>query len=149
MSVKKNLADIRSNIKEVRASLEADAREAKMMRSDFGILEHEIAEAFKSDLETMMQNIARLSCGFKKAANAADAETEVLRQQTNTLIKDKILLQEHILNAATRVSSAEEMLGFDKANPRKFHLPGLSPTHVPEAPLEFDEPLEAEDESIS
>ena len=114
MSVKANLDDIHENIKEIRKDLEVHAKEAKSLRCDYGILEHQITTDFNSALIDMMKEITKLSWSLKHVVNEDNSETTDLKQQMKVLIKEKILLQENVLNAVSSVASSEEIIGYDK-----------------------------------
>ena len=113
MSVKANIEDIHDNIKETRKEIEVHTKEAKSLRCDYGILEHQITTEFNATLIDMMKEISKFDWSLKHVVNEDVFDTTDLKGQMKALIKEKILLQENILNVTSRVASAEEIIGYD------------------------------------
>eukprot|EP01022_Parablepharisma_sp_SALTPOND_P022716 TRINITY_DN462_c0_g1_i1.p5 TRINITY_DN462_c0_g1~~TRINITY_DN462_c0_g1_i1.p5 ORF type:complete len:143 (-),score=27.24 TRINITY_DN462_c0_g1_i1:1646-2074(-) len=111
MSVKSNLKDVEENIKEVFRDLESDSKEARRLRADYGILEHEIVNDFNTCLTELMRDISKLQGTLKKVVQEDVSETSELKQQVTGLIKEKIILQENVLHVASSVASTEEIVG--------------------------------------
>ena len=146
MSVKANLQDMEENVREITSDLAQHSKEAKSLRCDYGIFEHTIAEHFKNDLTDLMRELNRMSFQFKKAATEDCAETVPLKEQVKGLMKEKILLQEHVLNLATKVASIEDTIGCNRnteakdlimaspdeegGNEEKIHMNLLNEKHI-------------------
>jgi len=111
MSVKSNIEDINANVFEIRGELEEHFREVQSLRADYCLLEHEISNTTNTELIEMINEIASTEGMLKKMISENLADTAELNQQTNIQIKEKILLQESVLNAASRVTSIEDIVG--------------------------------------
>lgn len=115
MSVKANLTDAKDNAAEIRRDLAANVREAQCLRCDYGILEHQVADSFNNSMMEMMREIGRLSGALKKEVVEDLGDSVEVKRQMTALIKEKILLQERVLNLTSRVNAAEELVGCDRA----------------------------------
>ena len=145
MSVKANMGDIHENIKETRKEVEVHTKEAKSLRCDYGILEHQITTEFNTTLIDMMKEISKLDWSLKHVVNEDVFDTADLKDQIKVLIKEKILLQENVLNVTSRVASAEELIGYDKT---KMMKPQFDDLELPEQQQEIMPEGEEYDENI-
>ena len=142
MSVKANLQDAYENMKEVGKELFVHAKEAKALRCDYGILEHQITSEFNTNMIDLMKEISRVSCALKKVVNEDLAETVTIKHQVIALTKEKILLQEDVHNVTARVGSVEEVIGCDKNRvPRNelanYEVPGQELIQEPDINDEY------------
>ncbi len=111
MSLRNSLSSAADDVCETIHDLRIQSREAQALRCDYAILEHQVADSFNNSMTEMMHSVARLEGTLKREISGDLEESECVKQQLTGLIKEKILVQEGVLNAAARVGTAENMLG--------------------------------------
>ena len=109
--MKSNLKDIEENMSDTLGTLKNNAKIAIKLRSDYGILEHEIAKSFNENLTEYMKEIFKLEGKLKKSIHEDTAGLNHIKRQLVDLIKEKILVQEAVNCTTSRISAMEGILG--------------------------------------
>lgn len=84
-----------------------------MLRSECATLEHHATETTNDILKEIIEDISNLERDFQKIQMNDANECNFLKQQTNTLIQEKITLQQDTIALDTRVTGIENEIGFE------------------------------------
>ena len=112
MSVQSNIKDIKDSIAETSSTIKADSKVAIRLRSDYGILEHDIGRVYNENLTEYMHKIYDLEGRLKKLIHDDTSEVNDIKAELVKVIKEKILLQEGVTRAATKISHIENIVGY-------------------------------------
>ena len=93
--------------------LNDNKKDVQLLRSECATLEHHATETTNDILKEIVEDIANLEKDFFKLQNADINEMNFLKQQTNTLVQEKIVLQQDAIALDTRISSIENDIGFE------------------------------------
>ena len=84
-----------------------------MLRSECATLEHHATETTNDILKEIIEDISNLEKDFQKLQQSDINECNFLKQQTNTLVQEKIVLQQDAIALDTRITSIENDIGFE------------------------------------
>ena len=84
-----------------------------MLRSECATLEHHATETTNDILKEIIEDISNLEKDFQKLQQSDVNECNFLKQQTNTLVQEKIVLQQDAIALDTRITAIENDIGFE------------------------------------
>ena len=84
-----------------------------MLRSECATLEHHATETTNDILKEIIEDISNLEKDFQKLQQSDINECNFLKQQTNTLVQEKIVLQQDAIALDTRITAIENDIGFE------------------------------------
>ena len=93
--------------------LNDNKKEVQLLRSECATLEHHATETTNDILKEIIEDISNLERDFQKIQMNDTNECNFLKQQTNTLIQEKITLQQDTIALDTRVTGIENEIGFE------------------------------------
>ena len=85
----------------------------QLLRSECATLEHHATETTNDILKEIIEDISNLEKDFMKLQQSDVNECNFLKQQTNTLVQEKIVLQQDAIALDTRITSIENDIGFE------------------------------------
>ena len=108
-----HLIDVQRNTKEAIKLLNDNKKEVQLLRSECATLEHHATETTNDILKEIIEDISNLEKDFQKLQQSDINECNFLKQQTNTLVQEKIVLQQDAIALDTRITSIENDIGFE------------------------------------
>ena len=84
-----------------------------MLRSECATLEHHATETTNDILKEIIEDISNLEKDFYKLQHGDQNEINFLKQQTNTLVQEKLILQQDAIVVDTRITAIENDVGFE------------------------------------
>ena len=93
--------------------LNDNKKEVQLLRSECATLEHHATETTNDILKEIIEDISNLEKDFQKLQQSDINECNFLKQQTNTLVQEKIVLQQDAIALDTRITSIENDIGFE------------------------------------
>lgn len=84
-----------------------------MLRSECATLEHHATETTNDILKEIIEDISNLEKDFYKLQQSDMNEINFLKQQTNTLVQEKLILQQDAIAVDTRITAIENDVGFE------------------------------------
>ena len=93
--------------------LNDNKKEVQLLRSECATLEHHATETTNDILKEIIEDIANLEKDFQKLQQSDINECNFLKQQTNTLVQEKIVLQQDAIALDTRITAIENDIGFE------------------------------------
>ena len=85
----------------------------QLLRSECATLEHHATETTNDILKEIIEDISNLEKDFQKLQQSDINECNFLKQQTNTLVQEKIVLQQDAIALDTRITAIENDIGFE------------------------------------
>ena len=85
----------------------------QLLRSECATLEHHATETTNDILKEIIEDISNLEKDFQKLQQSDVNECNFLKQQTNTLVQEKIVLQQDAIALDTRITAIENDIGFE------------------------------------
>ena len=101
------------NTKEAIKLLNDNKKEVQLLRSECATLEHHATETTNDILKEIIEDISNLEKDFQKLQQSDVNECNFLKQQTNTLVQEKIVLQQDAIALDTRITAIENDIGFE------------------------------------
>ena len=101
------------NTKEAIKMLNDNKKEVQLLRSECATLEHHATETTNDILKEIIEDISNLEKDFQKLQQSDINECNFLKQQTNTLVQEKIVLQQDAIALDTRITAIENDIGFE------------------------------------
>ena len=83
------------------------------MRSECATLEHHATETTNDILKEIIEDIGNLNNDFLKLQANDVNECNFLKQQVNSLIQEKMLVQQDAISLDTRIHSIENDVGYE------------------------------------
>ena len=83
------------------------------MRSECATLEHHATETTNDILKEIIEDIANLEKDFQKLQGNDINECNFLKQQVNTLVQEKIVLQQDAVSLDQRIHAIENDVGYE------------------------------------
>ena len=99
--------------KEAGKMLNDNKKEVQLLRSECATLEHHATETTNDILKEIIEDISNLEKDFQKLQQSDINECNFLKQQTNTLVQEKIVLQQDAIALDTRITAIENDIGFE------------------------------------
>ena len=99
--------------KEAIKLLNDNKKEVQLLRSECATLEHHATETTNDILKEIIEDISNLEKDFIKLQQSDINECNFLKQQTNTLVQEKIVLQQDAIALDTRITAIENDIGFE------------------------------------
>ena len=93
--------------------LNDNKKEVQLLRSECATLEHHATETTNDILKEIIEDISNLEKDFQKLQQSDINECNFLKQQTNTLVQEKIVLQQDAIALDTRITAIENDIGFE------------------------------------
>ncbi len=93
--------------------LNDNKKEVQLLRSECATLEHHATETTNDILKEIIEDISNLEKDFQKLQQSDINECNFLKQQTNTLVQEKIVLQQDAIALDTSITSSENDSGFE------------------------------------
>ena len=93
--------------------LNDNKKEVQLLRSECATLEHHATETTNDILKEIIEDIANLEKDYQKLQASDVNECNFLKQQTNTLVQEKIVLQQDAIALDTRITAIENDIGFE------------------------------------
>ena len=93
--------------------LNDNKKEVQLLRSECATLEHHATESTNDILKEIIEDIANLEKDYQKLQQSDVNECNFLKQQTNTLVQEKIVLQQDAIALDTRITAIENDIGFE------------------------------------
>ena len=93
--------------------LNDNKKEVQLLRSECATLEHHATETTNDILKEIIEDIANLEKDYQKLQQSDVNECNFLKQQTNTLVQEKIVLQQDAIALDTRITATENDIGFE------------------------------------
>ena len=93
--------------------LNDNKKEVQLLRSECATLEHHATETTNDILKEIIEDISNLEKDFLKLQQSDINEINFLKQQTNTLVQEKIVLQQDAIALDTRITAIENDIGFE------------------------------------
>ena len=93
--------------------LNDNKKEVQLLRSECATLEHHATETTNDILKEIIEDISNLEKDFMKLQQSDINECNFLKQQTNTLVQEKIVLQQDAIALDTRITAIENDIGFE------------------------------------
>ena len=93
--------------------LNDNKKEVQLLRSECATLEHHATETTNDILKEIIEDIANLEKDYQKLQQSDVNECNFLKQQTNTLVQEKIVLQQDAIALDTRITAIENDIGFE------------------------------------
>jgi hypothetical protein len=84
-----------------------------LLRSECATLEHHATETTNDILKEIIEDISNLEKDFYKLQQSDMNEINFLKQQTNTLVQEKLILQQDAIAVDTRITAIENDVGFE------------------------------------
>ena len=88
-------------------------KEVQLLRSECATLEHHATETTNDILKEVIEDISNLEKDFLKLQASDTNECAFLKQQTNTLVQEKIILQQDAIALDTRIHTIENDVGYE------------------------------------
>ena len=93
--------------------LNDNKKEVQLLRSECATLEHHATETTNDILKEIIEDIANLEKDFLKLQASDINENTFLKQQVNTLVQEKIVVQQDAIALDTRIHSLENDVGYE------------------------------------
>ena len=93
--------------------LNDNKKEVQLLRSECATLEHHATETTNDILKEIIEDIANLEKDYQKLQQSDVNECNFLKQQTNTLVQEKIVLQQDAIALDTRITAIGNDIGFE------------------------------------
>lgn len=93
--------------------LNDNKKEVQLLRSECATLEHHATETTNDILKEIIEDISNLEKDFYKLQASDISEMNFLKQQTNTLVQEKLVLNQDSIGLDTRITSIENDVGFE------------------------------------
>merc|ERR1719232_1900191 len=91
MPIKNRVNGLDRNSKEAIKLLNDNKKEVQLLRSECATLEHHATETTNDILKEIIEDISNLEKDFQKLQQSDINECNFLKQQTNTLVQEKIV----------------------------------------------------------
>ena len=101
------------NSKEAIKLLNDNKKEVQLLRSECATLEHHATETTNDILKEIIEDIANLEKDFQKLQITDVNECNFLKQQVNTLVQEKIVVQQDAISLDTRIHGIENDVGYE------------------------------------
>ena len=111
--IKNRINQIDRHSKEGIKMLNDNKKDVQLLRSECATLEHHATETTNDILKEIVEDIANLEKDFFKLQHNDINEMNFLKQQANTLVQEKIVLQQDAIALDTRISAIENDIGFE------------------------------------
>ena len=99
--------------KEAVKLLNDNKKEVQLLRSECATLEHHATETTNDILKEIIEDIANLEKDFQKLQANDINECNFLKQQVNTLVQEKIVVQQDAIALDTRIHAIENDVGYE------------------------------------
>lgn len=93
--------------------LNDNKKEVQLLRSECATLEHHATETTNDILKEIIEDISNLEKDFYKLQQSDQNEINFLKQQTNTLVQEKLVLQQDAIQIDGRITAMENEVGFE------------------------------------
>ena len=90
--IKNRINQLDRNAKEATKMLNDNKKEVQLLRSECATLEHHATETTNDILKEIIEDISNLEKDFYKVQASDVNEMNFLKQQTNTLVQEKMIL---------------------------------------------------------
>ena len=93
--------------------LNENNKNVQLLRSECATLEHHATETTNDILKEIIEDIANLERDYLKLQLSDCNECNFLKQQTASLVQEKIMLQQEAIALDTRITGLENDVGYE------------------------------------